>query len=309
MSEKLDLSIEIAKVSMIDAAHSKIEETKNILAESGYEKTEEVGDALAYVANETIAEADKDAIRDSAEQKDIMKNVISAEVFSLEGGLLDSDQDPVKTIIESGHKSDVVDGVMEIAKTDGSIAEEIANDIDKIEMRQKIKNELNKAFSNPMTNEQLEEYERMATETNEKTLTSKKRDDEMETRLQGIIDSHSAIAENPAEFYELLLQMDNMPSKPNGFDFIDEYYQHELSHNQKADELDFINKGFRILILKNGDDSLSFLPAQATEPKPDWSLKEYYEKTLAVLGAPGSNMSDGDKADYADFQKKLESLG
>lgn len=176
------------------------------------------------------------------------------------------------------------------------------------ELEQKISKEISKAFQNPMTEYQLGQYERMANEANEKTMQSGKRDDALETELQEMIDSHSAIAENPEEFYELLRQMNNDPHRPDNFDFVKEYYDHELLHNQKADELGFINKGFRVLIMEEENGNLSFLPTQAAEPQPNWTLKEYYQKQLEIIKAPGEDMSDGDKEDYDCYLQRLKDL-
>jgi hypothetical protein len=176
------------------------------------------------------------------------------------------------------------------------------------ELHQKISNEIAKAFSNPMTDQQLQQYDQLATEANEKTMLTGKIDEEAESKLQEMIDSHSAIAENSEEFYELLSQMNNNPNRPPGFDFVEKYYQHELSHNQKADELGYLNKGFRVLIIREEDRHLSFLPTQAAEPRPNWTLEEYYQKQLEVIKAPKGDMSDGDKQDYEYFSQKLELL-
>lgn len=187
-------------------------------------------------------------------------------------------------------------------------AERIIGNERHLGIKQKIGKEIVKAFANPMTQQQLEQYEQMSNQANEKTLQTGKRDEVLEIKLQEMIDNHSAIAENPNEFYELLSQMNTNPNRPVGFDFIERYYQHELSHNKKADDLGFINKGFRILIIQEEDGHLSFLPTQASEPQPNWTLKEYYQKQLEVIGAPGEDMSDGDKQDYLFFSQKLDTL-
>lgn len=173
-------------------------------------------------------------------------------------------------------------------------------------VHEKISAEITKAFNSPMTMDDLEEYEKAATTVNERRIQTGQYDAEAEAELREVLDRHSVITETPEEFRELLKQM---TEKSNGqIDFVDLYYDHELAHNQKANELGFINHGFRAIILQDEDGSQSFIPAQATEPQPDWSLQEYYEKQLQILSAPGDDMSDGDKADYEDFSAKLQAL-
>ncbi|MDR0979606.1 MAG: hypothetical protein LBM12_00395 [Candidatus Nomurabacteria bacterium] len=172
-------------------------------------------------------------------------------------------------------------------------------------MPERINAEINKAFNNPMTPDTFDKYEELASTINEKQLQTGQYDAELEAKANNILDAHSAVAKNPQEFRELLSQMSERYPQ---IDFMNLYYEHELSHNQKADELGFINHGFRVVILQDEDGHQEFLPAQATEPQPDWSLREYYEKQLETLAAPGDDMSDGDKADYADYAAKLRAL-
>jgi hypothetical protein len=132
----LDFSMEENEVSLVDVAHADIKAIEDKLAEHDVKEPADIGDALAYDADESIVEADKDGMRDENEKKIIKEKVATAEIFAAENNLLGSDNDPVSTMIENNNEPDVVDGVAEIAKINKPLAEEIAKDVDDIENKE-----------------------------------------------------------------------------------------------------------------------------------------------------------------------------
>jgi hypothetical protein len=95
-------------------------------------KREELGDALAYITNEIITEADNDGIRTEQEAGEINNAVVATEVYAVDSELAGSGNDPIESLVSAGYEPEVVDGVIEIAKSDRQMAETIAVDIDNI---------------------------------------------------------------------------------------------------------------------------------------------------------------------------------
>lgn len=164
--------------------------------------------------------------------------------------------------------------------------------------------ELNKAFNNPMTEEQFDEYTRLTEIENQNALNGCM-DQKLEKQLNDMLSEHSAVAKDAEEFSVMLQEMHNR--YPN-IDFEEMYYEHELSHHEVAMEEGFIDHGYRIVILRSEDGGLQFVPAQASEPQPDWSAKEYFEKQLKVLSAPGDDMSTDDRAEYEYYKEQLDNV-
>lgn len=134
-------------------AEQLISETRSSIEKSGIEGNIEqhIGDALAYVSNETIAGADSDASRTSSEQDEIDKVVIATELQSVGAQLLDKESDPVAVLFAAGNEKDIIHGIAEIAKLDMESAELLARDVDAIKEKTISHPEAERSFNETLT--------------------------------------------------------------------------------------------------------------------------------------------------------------
>ncbi|MFY9227890.1 MAG: zeta toxin family protein [Candidatus Microsaccharimonas sp.] len=126
------------KKPLIERMRDRIISVKDRVAEtfrptSRVELEEKTGEALTYVAEQTIQQADQTGERTHDQSSEIIEAVSAAAGQTVEGELAGHDGNPLAELKQDGYSSEVIEATVAIAETDRPLAEQIADEIDRLD--------------------------------------------------------------------------------------------------------------------------------------------------------------------------------
>lgn len=123
---------------LMETIRTKIDDTKAWIRNRMHPSTQteleqKTGDALVYIAEQTIAEADSDGVRDIQEEQQIIETVGAAAEQTISGELAGQVGSPIEILESDGHNRELVDATGAIATEDPITAEKIAIELDRVQ--------------------------------------------------------------------------------------------------------------------------------------------------------------------------------
>ncbi|MEI6237594.1 MAG: hypothetical protein WCP03_03280 [Candidatus Saccharibacteria bacterium] len=124
--------------SLANRINEKISTVKNWINETIHPKDKQelesqTGDALAHIAEETIEASKESGDINEQEKSEIIDAVGAAAEQTIYGELVGQPNNPIETLDKDGHGQELIETIVEIAKTDRPMAEELAEEVDRVE--------------------------------------------------------------------------------------------------------------------------------------------------------------------------------